>query len=342
VHCCTLALLGVVTSAAIAQPAARSITFEFSAARLKVSGKTVRKCSTGKCELTLASLSRNFGSNHSLGDPLVLDNTHTFADCGCGPLSAGATAEVLGDLTQVSILAGGALGVNSWGNTYAYNYTRIRIVGEGNVVVRSGDATVPGGSHEDVEIFHVNGPKTLTCKVVRQQSTRAAYPELAPWLWFGSWITLKPYPSASASESVYPELPDDHTVVMVVRDETGDINGDAVTDALDFLLLADCVNGVGTTSPPVGVDDSIFALADLDLDGDVDLADYGRLQVRSDCGVDFNCDGAVDYDDLVEWFACQASPGQSGQYPWCGACDSDVDGDLDLADFAQFQLTCGR
>jgi alpha-mannosidase len=58
----------------------------------------------------------------------------------------------------------------------------------------------------------------------------------------------------------------------------GDLNCDGAVDAADAALLASCLTGPGLLLPPPGCDPVLFARADLDGDGDVDVTDYARLQ----------------------------------------------------------------
>jgi hypothetical protein len=57
----------------------------------------------------------------------------------------------------------------------------------------------------------------------------------------------------------------------------GDVNGSGVIDTLDHALSYECLAGPGHTTPPAGCLPARFDLADLDDDGDVDLADHATL-----------------------------------------------------------------
>lgn len=58
----------------------------------------------------------------------------------------------------------------------------------------------------------------------------------------------------------------------------GDINNDGNTNGEDFDLFADCMNGPDVSTPPPDCDPILFALADLEFDADVDVADFAFLQ----------------------------------------------------------------
>jgi hypothetical protein len=57
-----------------------------------------------------------------------------------------------------------------------------------------------------------------------------------------------------------------------------DTNGSVTLD--DFALLSACLAGPGADTPPDGCPPAVFWRADLDSDGDVDLADAGRFAER--------------------------------------------------------------
>ena len=56
-------------------------------------------------------------------------------------------------------------------------------------------------------------------------------------------------------------------------------NWDGAVDNADFALIADCMSGPEVTSPPAGCDAGAFSRADLDIDEDVDLADFAEFQM---------------------------------------------------------------
>ena len=57
------------------------------------------------------------------------------------------------------------------------------------------------------------------------------------------------------------------------------------------------------------------------------------------CGLmDFTCDGTVSWDDFTYMAQCIAGPAGSPEAPGCAAFDANGDEDVDLADFATFQL----
>lgn len=79
--------------------------------------------------------------------------------------------------------------------------------------------------------------------------------------------------------------------------------------------------------------------------GETDLDGHARVLCgRVDMGAyesaigDFDCNQAVNLNDLSAWSACMTDP-QSGPYmPGCESFDFDGDGDVDLRDFAGFEL----
>ncbi len=59
----------------------------------------------------------------------------------------------------------------------------------------------------------------------------------------------------------------------------GDIDGDGIANLDDHLIFTDCMNGPDVAVPPVGCAPDEFDLADMEVDTDVDLADFGELQI---------------------------------------------------------------
>ena len=93
------------------------------------------------------------------------------------------------------------------------------------------------------------------------------------------------------------------------------------------------------------------AIADLDGDGDADLAvakrydDNVSILLNQSAGGDLDGDGDVDLDDLAAFVDCVGGPGAAPNPPMpnctatcLGAFDFDADGDVDLFDFAEFQV----
>jgi hypothetical protein len=60
----------------------------------------------------------------------------------------------------------------------------------------------------------------------------------------------------------------------------GDIDGDCDVDLADHELFYGCMGGPGVTDPPKGCDLIHFSRADFEIDDDVDLGDFTRLQPR--------------------------------------------------------------
>jgi sugar lactone lactonase YvrE len=64
----------------------------------------------------------------------------------------------------------------------------------------------------------------------------------------------------------------------------GDMSNDGTVDNADAAIWLTCVAGPGVNVPPAGCTLQQFECADLDADGDVDLADYRRLQTAFNPG----------------------------------------------------------
>ena len=56
---------------------------------------------------------------------------------------------------------------------------------------------------------------------------------------------------------------------------------------------------------------------------------------------DYDCDEVVDLADLANWNACMTGPDNGPYNPGCEAFDFEFDGDVDLADLAEFQTLFG-
>ena len=56
-----------------------------------------------------------------------------------------------------------------------------------------------------------------------------------------------------------------------------DLDQDCGVDVDDFVIFESCLGGPGQLSPPPGCDPSHFEAADLDGDGNADLADVARF-----------------------------------------------------------------
>ena len=76
-----------------------------------------------------------------------------------------------------------------------------------------------------------------------------------------------------------------------------------------------------------------------DIDDLADLEEESRFLLRSlrDLDREFEA-GDVDLDDYAQWTACVTGPGTGGLGPGCAAFDFDGDLDIDLIDYAEFQL----
>ncbi len=71
--------------------------------------------------------------------------------------------------------------------------------------------------------------------------------------------------------------------------------------------------------------------------GAVDMGAYEFAQPG-----DYNCDGLVDGVDFSEWNSCMAGPDALPLDTGCDVFDANSDGDIDLADFAAFQMMFGQ
>jgi len=58
-----------------------------------------------------------------------------------------------------------------------------------------------------------------------------------------------------------------------------DLNYDCAVNLDDYAILAGCHAGPEDTSPPAGCSTADFVTSDLDVDGDMDLADFGQFQI---------------------------------------------------------------
>ena len=68
-----------------------------------------------------------------------------------------------------------------------------------------------------------------------------------------------------------PEIQPMMTAIGMIYDIDYDADGDV--SATDMLNFAGCLNGVDVTTPPAGCSPLEFDFADLDEDGDADMAD---------------------------------------------------------------------
>jgi uncharacterized protein YuzB (UPF0349 family) len=60
----------------------------------------------------------------------------------------------------------------------------------------------------------------------------------------------------------------------------GDIETDCDVDLVDYGIFGTCFGGPGVTTPPLDCDPGDFVRSDLDADGDVDFADFSRLDLN--------------------------------------------------------------
>ena len=104
---------------------------------------------------------------------------------------------------------------------------------------------------------------------------------------FGRYHAFLPLGSYTVEFSAPRYVPQSHAVTVtsaVVIDVAlepcalGDLDCDGAVDLTDFGILADCMGGPESSTPPPGCDPTDFANADLDDDDDVDLGDFGVFQ----------------------------------------------------------------
>lgn len=86
-----------------------------------------------------------------------------------------------------------------------------------------------------------------------------------------AWVDSRSTPPGIYAQNVNP----DGTLGLRVP---GDLNGDGGVTPADFALLAVCVQGPDRPDAMPAVDPFTFALADFDLDGDVDMSDCAAFQ----------------------------------------------------------------
>ena len=116
----------------------------------------------------------------------------------------------------------------------------------------------------------------------------------------------------------------------------GDVNGSGAVDASDLAQFGLCMAGPGVLSPPAGLTAEQFGRADLDGDGDVDLADVQVLQGA--CRLTGHAQGG----DLAAFVQCLVGPNATAPPPGVAAeqfawADLDGDRDVDVVDFAWLQ-----
>jgi hypothetical protein len=120
---------------------------------------------------------------------------------------------------------------------------------------------------------------------------------------------------------------DRRTDVFLMRLVPGDANHDGKTSATDFMAGF----AVGVSGPRQGIPFCEGPSADMDHDGDVDLADFAMMQAA---------------DVLAEHFerlvGCISGPQLPRDLCASLAIDFDRDGDVDLKDFVGFQAVMGK
>ena len=129
----------------------------------------------------------------------------------------------------------------------------------------------------------------------------------------------------------------------------GDLDEDLDMDGDDYDIFVDCLNDLLPGGDPC-------QLADLDESGEVDCGDWPpfvyfwtlysdlELPALSECDGclrgDFDLDGQVDLADFALFQDCFSGPG-GGATGACECIDLDWDNDVDLADFGTFQVFFG-
>jgi aminopeptidase N len=85
-------------------------------------------------------------------------------------------------------------------------------------------------------------------------------------------------PASPASLPSGNGLAGGNAVIPFVIPPVGDLNSDGSVNSADLALFAPCLAGPDVFTPPAGCDATTFAAADLEHDGDVDVADFATFQ----------------------------------------------------------------
>ncbi|HOW19624.1 MAG TPA: hypothetical protein PLC79_11350, partial [Phycisphaerae bacterium] len=216
--------------------------------------------------------------------------------------------------------------------------------GEAEVQPSDGDASNQNSvleAMDDLVFSAVNAPLSWR--------NNPAFPLIAPWQAAQPWDFLDPatWKVTALVATAYTTAGQDAMFVwtdLAPDVLPGDFNGDGVVNADDlaafdaFLATADgclTLDADGVVNGRVQLLDfgRNFSVFDVNYDGVVDATDRPVLPALAD----LDGDADVDLADFGLFQGCFNGPNRPARQSGCGRADLDADGDVDLADFGLFQ-----